>query len=124
MLSKYSFVQFPEIEPRYKFRNSPNHRIHPHAIYIVELLQCILNLPLIALDVADEDQRVVFLNLLHRRLRIERVDDDFVIVESGFMRDRFARVLGRAGQLQGLGSVEGCGEANLADFLGVYLREY
>jgi len=37
------------------------------------------------------------------------------------MRDGFAWVLGRAGELEGLGTVEGCCEADFAGFFGVDL---
>ncbi len=44
-------------------------------------------------------------------------------IETGFMRDRFAGVFGRARQLERLGSVEGCAEADFTDFLAVDLWE-
>lgn len=49
------------------------------------------------------------------------MDDDLVGIETGFMRDRFAGVFGRAGQLERLGSVEGGAEADFADLFAVDL---
>lgn len=47
--------------------------------------------------------------------------DDLVGVEARLVRDRLARVFGRAGQLERLGPVEGCGQAHLAHFFAVDL---
>ena len=38
------------------------------------------------------------------------------------MRDGFPWVFGRAGELEGFGTVKGRGEAYFADFFGVYLE--
>jgi len=47
--------------------------------------------------------------------------DDFVVVETRLMRDGFAGVFGGAGELEGLGAVEGRCEADFAGFFRVYL---
>jgi hypothetical protein len=43
---------------------------------LVKLLQGLLDLSLVGLDIDNEHKGVVFLELLHRRLGIKRVDDD------------------------------------------------
>ena len=58
-----------------------------HCLDIVQLLQRLLNLPLVRLDVHNEHECVVLLDLLHRRLGVERVNDDLVVVEAWLMRD-------------------------------------
>ena len=60
--------------------NIPDQRINLHAIHIIQLLQCLLDLPLVRLDITDKHQRIVFLNLLHRAFGIQRVDDDLVVI--------------------------------------------
>lgn len=49
----------------------------------------------------------MLLDLLHGALGVERVHDDLVLIETGRMGDRLARVLGGTRQLEGLGPVEG-----------------
>lgn len=107
--------------PSRKREHIPNQRINLHALDVVQLLQRLLDLPLIRLHVADEHQRVILLNLLHGALRVQRVDDDLVGVEARLVRDRFAWVFGGAGQLECFGPVEGRAEADFADFFGVNL---
>jgi hypothetical protein len=64
---------------------------------------------LIGLDVHNKDKSVVFLDLLHGALCIERMDDDLVLVQSRNMRNRLPQVLRRSRNLQGLWAVEaGC----------------
>ena len=58
----------------------PDQRINLDAFHIIQFLQRLLDLPLVRFDVANENQRVVLLNLLHRALGVQRVDDDFVVV--------------------------------------------
>jgi len=89
-------------------RNSPNQRIDLHTIHIIQLLQRLLDLPLVGLDIADEYQRVILLNFLHRTLRVQWVDDHLVVIETWLMGDRFSRVFWVAGQLERLWTVEGC----------------
>lgn len=60
--------------------NLPNQCINLHAIHIIQFLQRLLNLPLVRLYVADENQGIVLLNLLHRALGVQRVDDDLVVI--------------------------------------------
>ena len=45
-----------------------------------------------------------------------------MLIEAGDVRNGFAGVFGRAGELEGLGSVEGCRETDLADLLGMHLH--
>ena len=77
-------------------RNSPNKRIHLHGLDIIQRFQRALDLSFVGFDVADEHQGVVLLDLLHRALRVQRVDEHLVVIEAGLVRDRFARVFGRA----------------------------
>ena len=58
----------------------PDQRVNLHAIHIVQFLQRLLDLPLVRLDITNENQRVILLNLLHRTLGIQRIDDDFVVI--------------------------------------------
>jgi hypothetical protein len=80
-------------------KNIPYQRIDLDAIHVVELLQRLLNLSLIGLDIADKYERVVLLDLLHRALRVQRVNDDLVVIEPRLMRHRFSRILGRSREL-------------------------
>lgn len=111
----------PTNSPPYHQYDLPNQRVDLQHINVVELLDRVLNLSLVCLDIHNEYQRVVLLNLLHRALGVERVDNDFVVVEAGFMGDGFAEVFGCAGELEGLGAVEGRREADFSDLLGVDL---
>lgn len=52
--------------------NSPDECVDLRGLDVVQLLDGILDLTLIRLDINDEDQGVVLLNLLHRRLRVQR----------------------------------------------------
>jgi len=88
-------------------------------VNIVQLLQRLLDLSLVGLDINNEDQGVVLLNLLHRALGVERVDDDLVLIEARLRGDGLAEVLGVAGELEGLRLVEGRRGADLADLLRV-----
>ncbi len=72
--------------------NLPDQRIDLHTLHVIQLLQCLPDLPLVCLDIAYKHQRIVLLDLLHRALGIQRVDDDLVVVEAGLMGDRFAWV--------------------------------
>jgi hypothetical protein len=78
-------------------------------------------LSLICLDVDDENQSVVLLNLLHGTFSVERVDDDLVFIEARLMGNRLSWVFGRPGELEGLGSVEGGRETDLANLVRVRL---
>lgn len=74
---------------------------------VVELLDGVADLALVRLDVNDEDEGVVVLDLLHRRLSVERVDDRAVGVHPGGVDNRLAGVLGLTGKRKGLGAVVG-----------------
>lgn len=89
--------------------NVPNQRIDLDAIHIIQLLNRLLDLSLIRLDVADEDQCVVLLDLFHRTLRVQRVDQNFVGVQARLMWNRLAWIFGRAREDECLGPVEGRG---------------
>ena len=97
--------------------NSPNQRVNLHAIHIVQFLQRLLDLPLVCLDIANEHKCIILLNLLHCALRIERVDDHFVMVEAGLMRDGLSRIFRRSRKLEGFGPVKCRGEAYFADLM-------
>ena len=71
---------------------------------------------LVGLDIHNEHQSVVLLDLLHCTLCVERVNDDFMVIESGFMRNRLAGVFWRSTEDEGLWSVECSGEAGFASF--------
>lgn len=101
--------------------NIPDQRVNLDSIDIIQLLQRLLDLPLVALDVHDKHKSVVLLDLLHRALRVQRVDNHLVVIKARRMRDRLARILGRPRQLQCLGPVERSRRADLADFVRVDL---
>lgn len=107
--------------PSISVSNIPNQRVHPYAVYLVEFLDGIFDLPLVRLDIHYEDQRVVLLDFLHRTLRIQRMDDDLVRIETGDMRYGFAGVLGVSGEPEGLRSVESGRSSNFPDFVFVVL---
>ena len=99
----------------------PDESVDLDSVDIVEGLDSLLDLPLVCLDVDNEDERVVLLDLLHRTLGVERVDDDTAGIEARNVRYRLARVLGCAGKTEGLRAVEGRIQANLADLVRVDL---
>ena len=101
--------------------NLPDQGVDLDDIDLVERLERLLDLGLVRLDVDQEDQGVVLLDLLHRALGVERVDDDLVLVQAGRVRDGLAQVLGRARELQGLGAVERGRGPDLALLVGVVL---
>lgn len=101
--------------------NIPNQGVDLDSVHVVKLLQSLLDLSLVRLDIHDKHQGVVLLDLLHRALGVQRVNDNLVVVETGLMRDGFAGVFWRPRKLEGLGSVEGGRRANLANFVGVGL---
>jgi len=78
-------------------------------------------LSLVGLDIDNENQSVVLLDLLHGTLGVERVDDNFVLIEARLMGNGLSWVFGRPGELQGLGTVESCRKTNLADLVRVGL---
>lgn len=99
----------------------PDQSVDLDSIHIIKLLQSLLDLSLVRLNIHDEHQGVVLLNHLHRALGVQRVNDNLVVIEAGLMRDGFAGVFWRPGELEGLGSVEGGRRANLASFVCVGL---
>ena len=99
----------------------PDQGVDPDSLNIIKRLKRLLNLPLIRLGIHNKHQRIVLLNLLHRALSVERVDDDLAGIETRNVRDRLARILGRAGQRKRLGLVEGGVRANFADLVRVDL---
>ena len=64
---------------------TPYQSIDLDCVHVIQLLQCLLDLPLVRLHIHDENQRIVFFNLLHRTLRVQRVNDHFVVVEARLM---------------------------------------
>ena len=92
----------------------PDKGVDLDGVNIVELLEGSLNLTLVGLDVDDEDEGVVFLDLLHGALGVQGVENNLVGVKCGLAGNRHARVLGRPGELEGLGAVESGRGANLA----------
>lgn len=99
----------------------PDESVDLDSVNVVQLLQSQLDLSLVGLDIDNEDERVVLLDLLHRALGVERVHNDFVLVQAGRMGDRLPRVLGGARQLERLGPVERGRGPDLAAILGVHL---
>ena len=87
--------------------NAPDQSINLHTVHLVQLLDGVLDLPLVCLDIDNENQGVVLLNLLHSRLGVKRVDDDLVLIQPGGMWDRLAWVFWCTGKCLGLWSVEG-----------------
>ncbi len=64
----------------------------------------------------------MLLDLLHGALRVQRVQDDLVLVERRRRRHRLAQVLGPARQAQRLGPVEGGRQAHLAHLAAMDLQ--
>ncbi|CAN7981733.1 unnamed protein product [Ixodes pacificus] len=84
----------------------PDERVDFGHIDVIQLLHSRLDLVLVGPQVDDEHQRVVILDLLHRRLRCQRVLDDGELIETGPPGHAPLRVLGLAGQRQSLGATE------------------
>lgn len=103
------------------FCSVPDQGVDLNSVDIVELLEGTLNLGLVGLDVDDEDESIVLLHLLHGALRVERVDDDLVLIEARQVRDRLAGELGIAGKRQSLGLMESGAQADLALLVGMSL---
>lgn len=78
-------------------------------------------MPLVGLDVDDEYKGVVLLDLLHGALGVERVDEDLGGIVSRLVVNRLAWVPGSAGELEGLGTVEGGGRDDLLALVRVDL---
>lgn len=86
--------------------DSPDQSPDLGGLNIVQLLDGVLDLPLVALQVDDEDQGVVVLDLLHSALGVQRVLDDSELVHSGQVGDGLSSILGVSSKLEGAGSVE------------------
>ncbi len=84
---------------------------------IIESLDSILDLVLVSLNINEEGQGVVFLNLLHGSLGVERLTNDTVLIHTGSMGNRLTSILGSTVQNQSLGDVEVSGSTNLTDSL-------
>lgn len=102
-------------------RNIPDQGVDLDGVNVVELLKSLLDLPLVRLDIHNEDESVVLLNLLHRTLGVERVNDDLSGIEARLAWDRSARVFGRTREREGLRLVEGGALANFGDLVRVDL---
>ena len=63
----------------------PNKSVDLDRVHIVQLLQSLLDLSLVCLYIHNKDQGIVLLDLLHRTLCVERVDDHVMGIESWFM---------------------------------------
>lgn len=87
------------------------------SLNVVELLEGSLDLALVGSAVDDEDEGVDLLDLLHGRLGVEGEQDGLVGVHARSVGNRLPRVLGLAGQLEGLGAVERDRGADLADLV-------
>ena len=87
-------------------RSVPDECVDLDGVDIVLLLERILDLPLVRPRSHDEDKCVVLLDLLHRTLGVQRVDQDLVLVDASVACDGLARVLWCARELKGLGTVE------------------
>ena len=101
--------------------NIPDESVDLDRVNVIKLFQCLLDLPLVGLDVNDEHQSIVLLNLLHCTLSIERVNDNLVLIKTRLVGNGFSWVLWLAGELKGLRSVEGGREADLPYFMRVLL---
>jgi hypothetical protein len=62
----------------------PNESIYLDSVNIVQLLQCLLDLLLVRTDIADKNQSVIFLDLFHRTFGVQRMNDDFVLIQTRF----------------------------------------
>ena len=73
---------------------------------VIQLLDSRFDLVLVGLNVADEDKRVVVLDLLHGRLCGQGVFDYVVSIHAVPARSGLARILGSPGRPEGLRPVE------------------
>ena len=95
---------------------APDQRVDLRGLDLVHFAHRIGDLALVRAHVHNEDQRVVVLDLLHRRLSRERVLEDRELIERVDLRHGLARVLRVAQQAQCLRPVEG-GRVPLLDAL-------
>ena len=108
------FSKFPQY-------SIPDKGVELDGLDIVKSLESGLDLPLVGLDVDNEDKGVVLLDHLHGALGVERVDDDLGGIEARLTRDAPAGVGRGARELEGLREVEGRAGADLADLVRVDL---
>lgn len=99
----------------------PDECVDFDGVNVVESLEGTLDLSLVGLDVDNENEGVVLFHLLHRALSVERVHNDLVLIKARKVRNRLAGVLGRAGKLQSLRTVEAVAQADLAGLVAVGL---
>lgn len=92
----------------------PDERVHLRRLHVVKLLHRLLDVPLVRLEVNDEDERIVILDLLHCRLSVERVLDCSELVHPRHVWNGLPRVFRVARKTKGFGSVEGDGSADFA----------
>ena len=97
----------------------PDEGVDLSSFNIIETLDGILDLVLVGLDVNEEGQSVVFFDLLHGSLGVERLTDNTVLIHTGSMGNRLTSILGGTLQDQGLGDVEVGGGTDLANSLTV-----
>lgn len=105
----------------YSRHRIPDEGVELDGLDIVKSLESGLDLPLVGLDVDNEDKGVVLLDHLHGALGVERVDDDLGGIEARLTRDAPAGVGRGARKLEGLRLVEGGAGADLADLVRVDL---
>jgi hypothetical protein len=78
---------------RIALEHIPDESVDLDGVDVVQLLEGLLDLLLVGADIANEDQSVVFLNLLHGALGVERVKDNLVLIETRLTWDGLAGVL-------------------------------
>jgi len=84
----------------------PDEGVDLCSLDIIQFLDRILDLTFVAFDINDEDKRVVFLDLLHCALRVQRRDNRAELVHAGHMGHTRAWVLGRTSEAECLRAVE------------------
>lgn len=99
----------------------PDQCVDLDCVHVVELLQRLLDLPLVRSDIHDEHQCVVLLNLLHRALGVEGMDDDLASIETWLLDNRFTWIFWCTREGEGLWSVEGRAKTDLSSLVRVDL---
>lgn len=74
---------------------------------VPKFLHSICDLPLVCTDVNEENESVVFLDLLHGGLCVEGGGDDAELIHAGGMGDGTTLVLGVAFEAESAGAMEG-----------------
>lgn len=106
-----------QTDERFLLAIRTDERVHLRSLNVVNLLEGLLNLALVRLAVNNKDERVHFLNLLHRALRVKREEERLKSVSALRMRGALARVFRVARKTQRLGAVERRRRAHLAHAL-------